>query len=556
MLYGYRPTERGIILLDNEEPDESFRLQTMSPQFYDSKRVPVRRTLGCHFEGAALPTPDMNYAPDQVAGAVKRVAAKMPPINKIKLRKLKRFTHRWCKKHLTPYIFSSDETFDFEEWIQSTPYEAYRKDELREVYQRGLTTNPNMKVKAFIKNESYPAYKHVRGIYSRHDDYKCRVGPFFKKLGDIMFSLKWFIKKIPVNDRPQAMKDKFGSTPNLFCTDFSQYEATFVKQLMSIELIVYRFLLQNNPLKNLIINLIVRGMMSNNIIEFYKWTMKLMCKRMSGEMSTSVSNGFMNLLITHFLLEEAGNSFYDSFIEGDDSLSSYDVRPPTPEEYEQLGAKIKIEYPNNLCEASFCGQVFDEQDLDNVVNPMEALVSFGWTTSQYLNASYKTLRSLLKCKGLSLLYQYSGCPILRSVALYALRITNDIPFEDAFEVQRKEKMGLYAKEQWIEVLDNYKEGNIFKNTVKDNTRSLVERLYKIPITLQVQFEAYMDLKSDLSPINFEPLMNLCHKDWVDYYQTYSSGRQPFKTVKDLAEVTVTTGFKTKFFMNPQWYVRM
>nr|WDS50660.1 MAG: nonstructural protein [Riboviria sp.] len=229
----------------------------------------------------------------------------MPEICPVKLRKFKRFVKRWCWTNLADDIFPHDEVFDFYEWINKTPYPKYRKQELTEVYERGLSRKPNKKVKAFIKDESYPDYKHVRGIYSRHDDYKCRVGPFFQKLGDIIFSKKWFIKKIPVNDRPKWIMDKFGNQHNIFCTDFSQFEATFVDKLMSVELIVYRFLLRKHPRHDEIIKTIVSGMTGKNNIQFYSWIMNVSCKRMSGEMNTSVSNGFMNLLLTHFLLRRS-----------------------------------------------------------------------------------------------------------------------------------------------------------------------------------------------------------------------------------------------------------
>jgi hypothetical protein len=552
VLFGYRPSERGIILNDDEIPDNSYKLTSKSSSFYNSDRQPVRRSLGCHFDGAALPVPDMNYAPDQVAGATKRVAAKMPTINRCKLRKFKRFTTRFCKKHLTPFIFHQDEQFDFYEWINDAPYPDYRKQELIKVYEASKNRKPKMTVKAFIKNEGYPAYKHVRGIYSRHDEYKVRVGPFFKKLGDIVFNLKWFIKKIPINLRPAAMKDKFGDNQNIFCTDFSQYEATFNQQLMSIELIVYRFLLKDHPMKEEIIKLIVQGTMSENRIQFYKWSMKIMCKRMSGEMSTSVSNGLMNLLITHFLLEEAGNKIYDSYIEGDDSVNHYDVRPPTVQEYADLGANIKIEYPSNLCEASFCGNVFDEEDLDNVVNPIEALVSFGWTTSQYISSNPLTLRKLLKAKALSLLYQYSGCPILRSLALYALRMTNDIPIKDIMKTAIKNKDN-YDRQRFLSMIDNFEPNRVFLNEVKNRTRCLVDRMYGISPDQQIKIEEYFDNKNDLSPINQPEIIKFCHPDWVDYYSSYSTGKTSFKNRESIEKVNVTTGYSTKMFLDPVWY---
>jgi len=524
----------------------------LDARFYDQNREPIRRSLGCHFEGAALPVPDLNYAPDQVAGMTKRVAAKMPKINRVKLRKFKRFVKRWCKKNLQEHIFKNDEQFDFYEWIESTPYPLYRKEELTRVYELSLYNPPNFNVKAFIKDEPYPEYKHVRGIYSRHDDYKVRVGPFFRKLGDIIFNMKWFIKRIPVNQRPQAMMDKFGDISNLFCTDFSQYEATFVEQLMKMELIVYRYLLQNNPNMNKIITLITKGMMSKNRIQFHKWTCNLYCKRMSGEMSTSVSNGFMNLLITHFLLEEAGNKHFDSYIEGDDSINSFDVRAPTAKEYEELGGKIKIEFPNDLSEASFCGQIFDKNDLDNVANPIEALVSFGWTNRQYMNANDKTLKMLLKSKALSMLYEYSGCPILRSLALYALRMTNDIKITNLDSFYKKQKLCTYDREFWLELIDNYDDNRQFNNTVKENTRKLVERKFGISVEMQFLVEKYLDEKTDLSPINIPELIPFCHSHWIDYYLNYGTYATSFKTNELIPSINITTSYKTILYMNKGW----
>lgn len=538
----------------DEVPDKTFRLLKMSSHFYNSTRAVMRVSLGCNVNHVALPVPDVNFAPDQVAGAVKRVAAKMPEINKIKLRKLKRFTLRWCKRHLSPYIFKADEHFDFLEWLESTNYPLYRKIELTKVHGESLIKAPISKILAFIKDENYAEWKHMRGIYSRHDDYKVRVGPFFKKLGDIIFKLKWFIKKIPVNLRPKAMLDRFGDDPNLFCTDFSQYEATFVRQLMSVELILYRFILQNNPHSTEIIKLIVSGMMRNNYIQFYLWSMKINCKRMSGEMSTSVSNGFMNLIITHFLLTEAGNKEFDSYFEGDDSINSFDVRAPTSKEYEELGAKIKIEKPNNLCEASFCGQVFDKSDLDNVVNPLEALVSFGWTGRQYLFASKQTKLKLLKAKSLSLLYEYSGCPILRSLALYGLRMTNSISIPDMNFIMKKMRMDSYQRDAYVSMLDNYNEEQVFNNNVKQNTRFLVEKLYCISIKCQLEVEDYLDNLTDLVPLELPSLYGLMPKCWFDCFETYSVHVDNAKTYSDIPYLSVTTGYKYRFYKSPLIFV--
>lgn len=523
-----------------------------SDAFYETLRTPVRRSLGPHYQGFSLPVPDLSYAPDQVAGAIKRVAAQMPEINRVKLRAFRRFVRKWCFKNLSGLQFDANESFDFDEWIESTSYPLYRKNELRDVYVRSLCRKMKTEVLSFVKDENYPEFKHVRGIYSRHDDFKVRVGPFFKKVGDIFFNLKWFIKKIPVHLRPSAMLDKFGDCSNIFCTDFSQYEATFVKKLMSVENIVYGFLLKNNPNKKRIMDDISRGMMSTNFIQFRKWAMELCCKRMSGEMNTSVSNGFMNLLLTHFLLKKAGNNNFDSYIEGDDSISSYDVRPPRIEEYEEMGARIKIEKPLSLCQASFCGQIFDPIDLDNVSNPMEAIVSFGWTGRDYMYSNDLTLRKLLKAKSLSLLYEYSGCPVIRSVAMYGLRVTNDIPINDVVKIKNKSRMSSYEREKYLMMLDNFDENKCFGNYVKNNTRVLVSEMYNFPIELQFLVEDYFDKKNDLKPIYIPEIEHLFHKDWSTYYQMYAI-ELDFKPKRpgQLPDFNVSINSLCKYYINPR-----
>lgn len=291
-------------------------------------------------------------------------------------------------------------------------------------------------------------------------------------------------------------------------------------------------------------------MMGKNNIQFYSWIMNISCKRMSGEMNTSVSNGFMNLLLTHFLLEEAGNKNYDSVIEGDDSLNYYDVRPPTSEEYREMGANIKIEYPDNISEASFCGQIFDPSDMDNVVNPLEALVTFGWVKNQYMFANAKTLKSLLRCKALSLLYQYSGCPILRETALYGLRVTQDISQADVMKTIDKMKMSMYERERIEMLFETSNEEMVFTNTVKDNTRNLVSRKFGIPVELQLQYENYIRNQTTLAPIVFPEFLHHMPQTWTHFYYTYGMETPEFtiKTANSIPSCTVTTGHKSIFYL--------
>jgi hypothetical protein len=489
-------------------PDPSFKVIKIHNNFEDDDRRPVQFSLGCHVVGTTCPMPDPDHGPSQLAGMTKRVAADMPPINQQTLRRFRRFVKRFCKSHLQELIIDPDEPFDFDAWIDNAPYTESRKQELRDTYYRiNLDNKVKTEVKAFVKREFYEEPKHVRGIYSRSDEYKVEIGPFFKVFGDLLFKLEWFIKKISVNDRPQAILDRLEGFLKIFCTDFSQFESTFVRELLLIERMVYVFALQKHPLAKKIISLLDK-LMDLNIIIFKKFTCQVIGKRMSGEMNTSCGNGLMNLLITIFVLLEAGNKLEEiaGFFEGDDSINKC-ANLPTEQQYRDLGANIKIDVPEDVSTASFCGNVFDPVALHNVTNPCEASVRFAWSDPKYMNAGAITKNKLLKSKALSMLHGYPGCPILRSLALYGLRVTKGTDLTVDFI--KKNSVNSYEYEQQLEMMDYFKNidkddpKNVYNVKIHDNTRHLVERLYGITIDLQLKTEKYLDSLQTIQPLKLD-----------------------------------------------------
>lgn len=554
-MYGYRPAEWGVVLGAGERPDLSFRVRKFRKEFYqESERKSVRVSLGCHVEGASLPVPDFDHAPSILAGCTKRVAAEMPAIQPHVLRRFRRFCKRFVRKRLSCLKFDATTTFDFDEWVDMAPYPDYRKDELRRVHAENCVINYQSLhyrqfkslVKSFVKDENYPEPKHFRGIYSRDDAYKVRVGPFFKKFGDRLFHTPWFIKLIPVPDRPQALFDKLDKYDKIFCTDFSQFESTFVVQLMNIELDVYRWTLEGHPFQKELCDLFSH-MANQNTIQFKTFTCSLAAKRMSGEMNTSCGNGLMNLLMTSYVLERAGNDLdkVDYFFEGDDGIIGC-TNIPTPQLYTEIGAKIKIELPTSISEASFCGNVFDPNHMHNVANPSEALVSFGWTKARnYRYASDPVLRQLLRAKSLSYLYQYPGCPILRSLALYGLRMTEGVKITDAFFLQQSDSAWHY--EMLKAAQDVHTNKSVFAIVVQPGTRLLVERLYGISVSSQLFIEKYLDNLTRIQPLDLVPVLNvpLCWRQNDIRYTTHvdrHSTRDPSFVMK---------GFTTLAYSSPQ-----
>jgi hypothetical protein len=529
-MYGYRPAEAGVVLTANERPDPSFRVRRLRKGFFDEvERKAVRVSLGPHVDGVSLPVPDFDHAPSILAGCTKRVAAEMPPQNRQFIRGFRQFVKRFRHKHLQSLKFSPDDKFDFQSWIDQTPYPKYRKEELTKIFHENETVNYQAlnsrihkkryrpRVKAFVKNENYPAYKHFRGIYSRDDAYKVRVGPYFQKFGDRLFALPWFIKKIPVPDRPHALKQKFEKFKQIFCTDFSQFEATFVATLFNIELDVYRWSLEGHPLQRELMD-VFRHMASTNVIYFKTFTCELEAKRMSGEMNTSCGNGLMNLLMTCYVLRLAGNDLdkCDFFFEGDDGIIGCQV-VPNPNLYTALGACIKLERPKSLSTASFCGMVFHTDVGHNVSNPSEATVAFGWCKADYRHAKREVLDRLLRAKSYSYLYQYPGCPVLRNLALFGLRVTNHIKDRITFEDLAAVSTNRYRADMLKDSL--LLQDTAFTTQIDYRTRLLVEELYGVSISSQLEIEKYLDSLSVNQPLDINHMLN-CPQDWFDNDANY------------------------------------
>lgn len=477
--------------------------------------------MGCHLLGGAAPVPDKKHTLSQIEGAVKRLAARMPDPDRAKIRRLKRFVERWLNKNMSDLRFGQDEDFEWEDYIDNTNYSLKRRENLTATHAENFNPVKGYNIKGFTKDEAYyPEIKHFRGIHTRADDYKTRIGPFFQKFGRKIFSTKYFIKKIPVSERAKFLEDRFRDKPNLFCTDFSSFEATFGPLLMRIELYVYSWFLKYNKHHDRIMHLLRSGLCGQNRIVFKNFMYVIWARRQSGEMNTSEGNGIMNLLMTFFLLEEEGNKEYDGIFEGDDSIITVATARPSARAYSELGANIKIDVPDNLSTASFCGLIFDEEILDNVCDPLDTLMSFGWTTEQYTNASKTKLRSLLLAKSLSLLYQYPGCPILRSLGLYGLRMSNGIDKDYMLRIIEKMKMCGWDRNMYAEGFKFYRHEAILAKTVNLRTRLVTEQKFGIPVEIQIQCEKYLDSKNDLSPLDMPWMDPFIHRDCRLYYDNY------------------------------------
>jgi hypothetical protein len=313
----------------------------------------------------------------------------------------------------------------FEEWLESTSYNQQRKDELRLAWhglRGGLPTLRECRhIDEFIKSEFYPEWKHARHINSRTDKFKVVAGPAFKAVEDIIYNtMPEFIKHIPVPDRPAHIRGLRRDGRRYFQTDFTAFESHFSPELMDIcECALYRHMLAGWEGSEFICKVLTGKNKMRTRSGFSAWCYG---RRMSGDMCTSLGNGFTNLMLAKFLAAEQGKELY-GFVEGDDGLFSTEAELRA-QDYADLGFTIKIDEIRDPCLGSFCGMVFG--DSGHILrDPRRFIEGFGWTLS-FVNAGDCIMDGLLRSKALSACYETPCCPIVGAFAQHALRCTEGV----------------------------------------------------------------------------------------------------------------------------------
>lgn len=507
--------------------DPSVRIRKIRQNDRNERR-PVAGSLGMHLDGAACPHPDMNDTNTTLAGALYRFCPKIPGYDDHKPA-FRAFVKNWIEKNMTPLAPDTDTSV--EAWLEKTSYTLTRKEELLRKYRniRDQFDPQHRKIKSFVKDEFYPDFKHARAINSRADEFKCLVGPIFQLIGDRLFARPEFIKKIPVHERPDYLiKSLWREGGKYICTDFSSFEAHFRRVIMEdCEFQLYDYMTQFLPDHDTFMRHVREGIGGTNFIEFKNILMEIDAKRMSGEMNTSLGNGFANLMFILYICSiTPGCEDVVPRVEGDDSVSACSGVAPTTEDFKNFGLRIKLETFDDLCKASFCGMVFDIEERTNISDPREILATFGWTSSRYINSKASVHKTLLRCKALSLAYQYPACPILSALAKRVLYLTRSHEVSNFVAKQGKFLYNQYDIELFkIAEMRNRQKLLLFQEP-GPKTRSLVEELYGIPVNAQLEMEKYFDQMEEIVPISSSLFLDFMPSTWKSYYENYSFTLSP------------------------------
>lgn len=522
--FGYRYGEVRLPLIDPigdevdgpvvEERDVHIR-STPAPRL--GRRVPVQVSLGCHVEGIAAPHVDPNDPMTIEAGVRKRFCRMPPTPNQRLFQKLKQFTIRFCKERLVPLPRDADTSFDT--WLSKTNYPEGRRCELRAKWDAcGRTLRSRHKrVKSFIKDETYPEFKHARAINSRSDEFKCAFGPIVKLIEEVVYELPEFIKKVPVAERPAHLLEALGSdVGQWFWADFVSMESHFLPAMFRAVLFpVYRYMTQNLPNHKEIMSLF-HTLAGLNHCSFKYLIVIVLGRRMSGEMDTSLGNGLTNLIVLLFLFARLGEK-PRCRIEGDDSNSHFIKRHPTVEDFAQIGFTVKCGTVTSPSEMSFCGLIYDPVDRINLADPCRVLSTLGWARMAYTSWRPSKLRMLLKMKALSYAHQYPGCPIVQSMAHYVLRSTSRVQIQKFVETNRH--ISYWERESFYRDVPDF--SSPLPKEVPMNTRLLCEKMFGIDVAQQLAVERYLDGLDTITPLR-GPVLDLPFDRALSvYYDRYT-----------------------------------
>lgn len=414
-----------------------------------------------------------SHDPDTIlCGLKKRLLRDLPVSKPHFYEDILPFALQVCEHYLKPLV----RPMTYEEWRGNLRFPEWRlaQYDLAHASLRGGVPSKKQceHVKSFIKREYYDKWTFARWINSRSDAFKTFSGPYFASMEKTVYeNIPYFVKHLTMEQRIDKILELDSGGVHFYATDFTAYESHFTSKALQIECVLYHYLFPGD--KN--IDLICDTLMGKNRIRMRNGLkLDMVGGRMSGDMCTSLGNGFTNLVLFLYAMRNQGYAFDDvrGVVEGDDGLFAVPLSAKlTNDMYSDMGFTIKIEEHSNVNTASFCRLVFGP-DRQLLRDPFRFISGFGWSHS-FLNSGLLVQKQLLRAKALSALYETPNCPIVFALARQALRETEGVVprfIEDGYHTFPSDEIDIPA------------------SSPTPMTRALFERLYGVPVSMQIKIE--------------------------------------------------------------------
>lgn len=471
---------------------------------------------------------------NQLRGVIKRVAHAYtftPDPNNLKkmhpnfYNSFKAFVKRQVSKFdPLPHYEMSHELLD-EQWLNDAKhYNLHQKKNFHELLDAFMsTTNRSIShlrnykngdiyaCKSFIKREFYDETKEPRIINSRSDLFKALVAPYIKMIEHVVIYNEHYIKGKHPEQRVQRMSEIMDRYKFVAESDYSSFEGSFSQELMSIcEWELFKHMLHDNQEILNILLPIYADNFKNTIIfstdKNHHTYATFDGSRMSGDMWTSLGNGFTNQMLFEYCAYKSHklpSDSYDFIVEGDDGFFGYnydiDFTPVA-----QLGFRLKIEKGTHFNDLSFCGTLLGPGGTA-VPDFWRTIEKFGWSFEEHIVRKYsdkinKAQDELLYAKALSLAAESEGVPILQPLAHHILSMNRTGRLVQRYITYYEEEI-LQLSTYQPKCLD-----------ITNQMREFFAQTFKIPVSRQLEIESFISKQKSprfILPIN-RKLDNITH----------------------------------------------
>lgn len=432
--------------------------------------------------------------------ARKRLAPKMPEIDHSLMKEFKEFVAKEVQ-NFEPLPPICDEDAAFEEWVSENNYSTERNNYLRELRRRFYEEDQSewrfKVIKSFIKREAYDECKPPRFINSRSDYFKAVYGPYNHMIEKIVFKDKHFTKGYRPDQLPEKLKELEGYNYYI-ATDYTSFESSFCRELTSsCEELLWKWMLQYNER---ILDYVLATYTWSEVKSTY-YRIGLEGIRFSGELWTSLGNGFTNYMVMKFFHKRAGLELAGVF-EGDDGLVGINDPSLIHEgDFARLGFKIKFEVHNTLVDCRFCQNAYSPDTRHQYIS-LKHLAKLGFTCNrqdvQIAQSKPEHRYKVLYAKAMSLFALSRHTPVINHVVVNIIHQLGD-KFRD-------EKV---LKREW----NFYKHGKFYKYDIKEEVsyedRLAYQDLFGVTVDDQIWLENYFDKQYKLGTIAPFALREFC-----------------------------------------------
>lgn len=464
---------------------DSLQFFGLSKRVKTDERYPPRKTeirygptSGTAFSVAHTPS---NWK----RGLLKRCAHQFHPHDVSMRSAFFAFVREELKKYPVLPVVSFEELQD--EWLSNANYNLERKSHLRKCadeYFNGQVSPREMNsIKSFIKAEFYTELKEPRIINSRSDYFKAVVGPYIHYAEKFVYD-DHFIKHL----RPSQVVDRLNGLHKHGCiyygTDYSSFEGSFDPELQRhVERALWDKLFANYPR---VLSLIQSAYGTNHVFYRKKYHASFKGSRMSGDMWTSLANGFTNLMAAKFM-SKVSQADTRILVEGDDGFIASN-RELDLSVLTKLGFKITKEVSTEPSDIEFCSLRVCKNTL--IPDITRTLTHYGYIVDPALahnlengsKRAFKRLGDIYMSKAMSLLATSAGVPILQSLALQQMRVWS----------------GHHLRSEYCDWWERnfFDLSNPAARPIDDEVREYVAQRFDIPVARQIEIEKALETWHD------------------------------------------------------------